>query len=78
MNGFLSYTANRIVVIACVVVAGIVGFQFWGYYRGLNVLITCSALCLAGSLIYRNKFLLQLAICVSIAYLTLSSVTIAQ
>ena len=68
----------RFAIVLFVAGIGIAAIWLWGYYQGLNVLIPCALLCLAGGIIRRNTFLISLAVGICAAYLALSAVTIAQ
>ena len=78
LNRLLSPIATKLVIIACVVIAGIIGIELKGYYKGLNVLAVCAALSLFGSLTLQNRFLLFLSLGVGLSYVMLSAVTISN
>jgi hypothetical protein len=68
-----SYTA----ILAVVTIISVVAILLLGYYRGLNSLIPLAVLSLVAGVLYRDKGILRIAVGIAVAYVVLSSVTIA-
>ncbi len=78
MSDLLNRRSFRYSLVVGIVLLCLASIEVWGYYNGLNVLVPVSFLCLLGAFLWRNAFLGWVTLCVFLAYVFLSAITIAE
>lgn len=68
----------RFSIVLLIAAIGLGSIERWGYYQGLLGLVACSAICLIAGVMRRNWFLVDLSVVVTVIYVLLSCVTVAQ